>query len=233
MEPPKRADYLPVLCLDALIEDYLRGRAYLRLQMRSHELKQPHSATAQRHGLVSERAERGDLSVANTETEIWLGKRFERDFSMLVPVVHFVEHPQRMLSVRGVPSRIWGQVRDFSTRLPAKEADTRVVKLDGLVEDRELRCFLIVRRLHGEVLSGYGEDDVVEAIPQAVKRITDDEGEILRKWLHHLCVEHKAPVAIGLMNDSIAVEVPPGDERLSIANVSLRPGKLAPVTGLR
>jgi len=71
---------------------------------------------------------------------------------------------------------------------------------------------------------------VVEAIPKALERIPDDQGEFVRKWLRLLSEEYEAPFALGLLERSIAIATPVGEQCFDILDVDLCAGELLPVT---
>ena len=91
---------------------------------------------------------------------------------------------------------------------------------------REGDCFFILGRHRRRVLPGQSKGEVVEAIPKVLESVPDDEGEFVREWLQLLCAEFEAPLAVGLLKDSIAIERPDSERCFDFLDMEFCSGEL-------
>lgn len=219
----------PARQLAPLIEAYVDGHAYMVVRVRVGELADGHRICAELQldrGMVNVHA-----GLGSDEQRDVGGGRGDRDGSVLVPVLGFVEKPEGIV-VELLPCWVWRYRAHQGSGVGVDERDARVRRRDrNVIADRERDLFLLLVR-QGALCVRPGErvDQMVEARPLAVECVTDSEFELVGKWLEKLCRDHQSPFAIGLLADSIATFVPPFEHCLHIADVKIGTGELTTVT---
>src|SRR5665213_1218838 len=233
MEPAERGDHLPIRCFDSLIKDYLENSACIYLHLRPRS--KPGEDNLVTGVLRALRATRTDESgsanrARKVHTVVSHRESSDGDSSVLVPVVHFVENPERVILDR-TDCWIWTKPNDLTDNDAAHVIDALMPSGRRNIEYRERDAFLFLWRHIRVVADGKGEGEVVEGTSQRLKSVSDDKSKIIWERLELCADEFGASIAIGLHRDSItlAVRDPVFYEAFALLDVGLRVGQLSAV----
>lgn len=236
VKPAESGGHFPIRYLDSLIEDYLNKSAYIYLHLRAGAESRKHDPVAYTLGALRtadpDVGRTIDPAAADGVTDVVYPYSRDRDNSMLVPIVCFVEQPEGMILDRA-DSWIWTQPDDLTYYDAIHVLDAFMPWRSRKVKDRKGDILLILVRQTGLILDSQSEGKVVERTSHRLKSIANDEFKVVGERLKLFAEKGQSSIALGVHADfvTLAVRDPVFYETFDLLNMGVCAAKFSPVIG--
>src|SRR5665647_110739 len=126
VHPAESGGHIPIRYFRPLVEDYLRGMAYLRVAVDADDsLSQNHRwrSVFDLLGTATDTTDVQILGAIEGDSLILENRRNDRNFPMLIPILNFVQEPERVIAQR-LTGGVWGQRADVDLSGGGDATDT-------------------------------------------------------------------------------------------------------------